>query len=120
MFLAQLDEIKAAFKKGYSRSIIWKHLNESGKMPVTYASFATYVYQYITAKEEHALDQPHRELKNSIADRTTLAARAGQEQKNSIPAKSEESNNNASENKEAPKRKFTFDSKAKESIMDSD
>jgi hypothetical protein len=55
MFLAQLDEIRAAFKKGYSRSIIWKHLNESGKMPVTYASFATYVYQYITVKEEQAL-----------------------------------------------------------------
>jgi len=48
------------------------HLYAKGKIFIKYSGFATYVYQYITAKEEHALDQPHRELKNSIADRTTL------------------------------------------------
>lgn len=51
LFLGQLNDIKSALDKGYNRLTIWKHLNQLGRMPVGYASFAAYVYKYITNKE---------------------------------------------------------------------
>jgi hypothetical protein len=47
LFVAQQGEIRQALDAGYTMTEIWKHLNEKGKMPITYRVFAEYTYRFI-------------------------------------------------------------------------
>ena len=55
LFLGQLDDIKAALDKGYNMKQVWRHLHDSDRMPVGYASFTNYVAAYVTSKNENSL-----------------------------------------------------------------